>query len=270
MLKFVLFSDSDSPAFTGGCWIGLLDKRGDGQFDWIEPKTVGAFVDGLPTPLFLDWRWNEPNNRTVSEGQVTAGERCTLVIPWQEDTLLLEQGSWNDVACSLKKPFVCQHYGESKQFSLTVSGTASVSGGQLTGAKLVFNSDSIIDDYQASMGAVLEIGAAGSDTTIGQLLTENGVILRINGNVNLVSSLPSGRSFIGEQYIRNISSDFVSSTSGTDSNLLMQSVVTISEGVIVGCSSSETIFNARLENQGIFQIQPNSNVFLLQVENTFS
>lgn len=121
-----------SSARSRGCWIGLRDLYGTGNFAWISPAGIGD--SDADSGMFLDWRRGEPNNHTISEGvESPGGERCAALVPWQEDPLLLEQGSWNDDSCQVQKPFVCQVFGNTARYTISVSKKTTLSAGSLEG-----------------------------------------------------------------------------------------------------------------------------------------
>ena len=53
-----------------------------GNFDWIEYSTTSGkgFDDIRNNALFLDWRRDEPNNHTISEGIPTNGNIYLFII----------------------------------------------------------------------------------------------------------------------------------------------------------------------------------------------
>jgi hypothetical protein len=75
---------SGSVAHSKGCWIGLQDPLGTGNFSWISPVGLGPIAGGKGK--FLDWRREEPNNHSISEGfpagvPVAGGERLAPGAP---------------------------------------------------------------------------------------------------------------------------------------------------------------------------------------------
>jgi hypothetical protein len=129
-----------------GCWIGLQDAAGQGRYSWIQPATVN-------NNAFRDWRRYEWNNHTFSEGQSTNGELCVQMVPWQKDALILEQGSFNDVACKLEKPFVCEMFGTTRRASIVVQGPIHLSGGGIEGCSLEMWGESNIEEFYATDAA---------------------------------------------------------------------------------------------------------------------
>jgi hypothetical protein len=136
---------------------------------------------------FLDWRRDEPNNHSLSAGvsagvPAAGGERCASLVPWQEDPLLQEQGSWNDVSCEAAKPFLCQSYGDTQRYTLTVTGAAALTGGGLEGGILrvgtVTGSADLLD-YEVSRSGRLVVAAKATDCTIGTLLLKDGATLQL-------------------------------------------------------------------------------------------
>jgi len=72
-------------------------------------------------------------NCFCSEGVPTNGELCVELVSWEQDPLIVEQGSWNDDGCEVQKPFICQIFKQTVQFSFTVLGLATLSGGEIQG-----------------------------------------------------------------------------------------------------------------------------------------
>ncbi len=166
----------------------MRDTHGLGLFDWLAPAYVGNSAG-----LFMDWRRGEPNNHTVSEGQPTNGELCVQLVPWQEDPLVLEQGSWNDESCALLKPSICQLYGSTARHTLTV-GTASLSDGALEGGNLVLGAgQSAISKFHISRAASVTITEQAAGSSVGTLTMADGASLVIAGNTTLLSG-----AYVGE------------------------------------------------------------------------
>lgn len=198
---------SGSPANQFGCWIGLHDPQGTGDFDWIEPLTSGS------AKLFVDWRRGEANNHTISAGVLAPlGERCGVLVPWQEDPLIEEQGSWNDISCDLSRAFVCQMYMTTDRFSITVLSHSAFSGGGMEGGILLVghpsvdsesgeeirstDASSIFNEFSLTRSATLHLSVAASNTILGHVALEDGSSLLVDASsVHLVSG-----SFLGESH----------------------------------------------------------------------
>eukprot|EP00981_Chlorochromonas_danica_P009021 scaffold2421_cov171-Ochromonas_danica.AAC.11 len=188
-----------SLAIERGCWIGMKDTSGTGMFDWLVPTAVGG---GSNVTLYLDWRRYEPNNHTVSHDIATmGGERCVATYPGLEDPLRLEQGGWEDDACSYARPFICQAFKETNRYQITISGAFQASGGVFLGGNIVLTSSVksvIINQLTLDKGAYLI--SYPSMTIGGELFLEDGSTLEVRNQLHLSSG-----SFIGEKELTNSS-----------------------------------------------------------------
>jgi hypothetical protein len=147
----------ESPARRGGCWIGLQMSAATQEFEWLTQEFTTQTVSKT---VFRNWRRAEPNNHTFSEGQSTSGELCTILVPWQEDPLIVEEGSWNDVACNLLKPAVCQASFATVRYTLTVSaGTTAIRNGAFEGGYLTLKGQSLIGSFSLFRSATLLLAA---------------------------------------------------------------------------------------------------------------
>ncbi len=137
---FANLSDSSAlqsdVAGSGGCWLGLSDPLGFGQFSWQDARAIGR---AKQKATYYDWAKGEPNNLTVSSGEPNqGGERCVAVMPWTDNPLLQEEGGWNDVGCQLRKAFVCQMFAQNSRHTLNIAqkavfyGSAAIYGGILS------------------------------------------------------------------------------------------------------------------------------------------
>ena len=208
-----------------GCWIGLSDPQGIGQYSWLQPETVR-------NNTFRDWRRYEYNNHTFSEGQPTNGELCVQMVPWQGDALISEQGSFNDIACKLEKPFVCQIFAKTQRYTVTVSGTTTLNGGGIKQGQISMMGTSHITDFYAWRGSNLLIKSsaqAGTDCTIHKLLLEDGSSFGVETNVTIETS---GEAYIGE--FRDLQD--------ADSILQMQAYLFMEAGVTWNRNEFETKF----------------------------
>jgi hypothetical protein len=170
-----------------GCWIGLRDTEGIGQYNWIEPESSGG-------TYFRDWRRYEWNNHTFSEGESTNGELCVQMVPWESDALIFEQGSFNDVACKLEKPYICQIFAYTKRASLYVNGSTMLNGGGISGGELYMLGPSDIELYYGHNAAKLSLEpSAGNYNNITTVYLEAGSSLSINANITT-----SKTAYIGE------------------------------------------------------------------------
>ena len=78
--------DTTREYFTGHVWIGLTDK----VHTWAWTFQKGGYYGGGEAE-FRMWSGNEPNN-------YGGYENCAEI---------LYTGSWNDLPCGIKIPFVC-------------------------------------------------------------------------------------------------------------------------------------------------------------------
>ena len=113
-------------AHDPGCWVGLSDADGDGN--WLWPAEEELTQTGLRS-----WARGEPNNLTTNIG----GEACTLMQPALFDIEAQHEGLWADKRCTSKFPFVCERFGESLPWTLNISGAYMWSGGSLAGGGTV-------------------------------------------------------------------------------------------------------------------------------------
>jgi len=274
---------SNSSALDRGCWIGLTDRRGDGDFDWIQPLAVGSTLSvgttDLGPSMFKDWRRYEPNNQSISEGMPSppdaGGERCASLVPWEEDPLIQEQGSWNDYSCTALKPFICQMFGDTSRYQLQVLQDVHLVGGALEGGILQSGTGSTsVLLFTVSRGGMIVLSpTTSSPISIDQLLLLDGANCTLQAHVQLLSS-----AFIGEPPLAGSSLSGLYTNGSADNP--MESVITMANSSIIvapycikdpsifsWCSNynSSVIFNAKLDGSGMISIQADSNLRLLQV-----
>lgn len=216
-----------SQPFTQGCWIGLQDPLSTGEFRWISPDALElpsttATLGAQAVSWYLDWRRLEPNNQSLSEGVPSparrGGERCAHIVPWQEDPLILEQGSWNDNSCELKKPFVCQIFGDTMRYTLHANTSMMINRGALEGGYLSTGTGvSRIYHLNIARSGSLIVGSDSVDSQIGTVYLDEGSSIVIDATaVQLMSG-----AYIGELmsiFQRNGRStvDLISSTYSDD------------------------------------------------------
>lgn len=175
--------DRGSAAHAEGCWVGLQDPKGTGDWRWLSPLAVGTARRGT----FLDWRRDEPSNHSISEGAPAGrpsagGERCASLVPWQKDPLLLEQGSWNDISCETAKPFLCQVFGNTERYTLTVRGSAALAGGGLEGGVVVLGTAAgavSLSQVHVSRSGRLVVATRASSCLIGDVRLTDGATLQV-------------------------------------------------------------------------------------------
>ncbi len=194
-----MWSKVDSDSVGEGCWIGLRDPKGSGDFRWIIDEQM---ENSNAAKLFLDWRRSEPSNHTVSEGMESlGGERCAATIPWIEDALLEEQGGWNDDSCFATKPFVCQAIVDSIKFKITLFDHLQTDGGALEGGEIEIGKKATkIGFFSLIRGARLMF-PVGGNATIENLEMSDGAKLFNNGYIQLVGGEIGERNVEGAQSV---------------------------------------------------------------------
>ena len=149
------------------------------------------------------------------------------MMPWQNDALIRESGSFNDVACKLKKPFVCQMFGITRRATITVIGNVHLSGGGIEGGNLDLHGESIIEHYYAHKAAAIFVNppiidisstsdASNYANVLSTLYLEEGSSLTLAANVTSTNF-----THVGE----------IADMANTSSALRMQSYLSIEEGV---------------------------------------
>jgi hypothetical protein len=271
---------SGSAAHSRGCWIGLRDPLGSGNFSWISPVGLGTTAGGKGK--FLDWRRDEPNNHSISEGfpagvPVAGGERCANLVPWQEDPLLLEQGAWNDESCMVEKPFLCQVYGDTERFWLTVTGDVLLRAGALEGGVLRASNGggaTGLYDFNVTRSGRLQVSSTATDCVVGTVRLLDGATLRLNSNARMLTD-----TFVGEL----VDPTVVITDNKSPSFLSMQSFFRVSANSTVnfaplctsfaptGCAtvSSSVVISARAFVDGLLNITGSTVVTMLQVGTSF-
>ena len=217
--------DVNSPVKSSGCWIGLADPTGTGNFNWIEPRAVAY-------PAFRDYRRPGLTNQTFSEGLATSGELCVHIVPWQEDPLILEQGSWNDIACDLEKPFICQAFASTTKYTMTLSAGA-----------LFYNTSTI-------QGGIVNIYAYSE---IACLTATKGTIINMFDDCDAYKLYMIDGSSLYVYHAMSIPSDaFIGEPTGTSEGLTPYVYVDASTTVTMNCDTTlcDAIFNAQVNIQG--------------------
>lgn len=254
-----------SAAHSRGCWIGLFDRYGTGNFRWLSALALGNSLtqDGM----FLDWRRDEPNNHTISEGQETpGGERCAALVPWQEDPLLLEQGSWNDDSCQVLKPFVCQIVANTQRYTVHVAEETSLFAGSLEGGIIATGvKDTSIEQFTTFRGGRLYISPGGKSCALGRVILKDGASLSINSNARTTGA----HAHIGELLNGTLADAQVNATGLSPSFQDMQSNVRLAKGatLTLGLSSAQSnvTINARAFVDGTLAVTAATDVYLLLV-----
>jgi hypothetical protein len=170
----------------------MRDSNGLGYFDWVEPIGIGkASINSR----FHDWRRFELNNMTVSYGDTNqGGERCVAIAPWQDDPLLLEQGGWLDLACSLRKPFICQSFATTVRYTLKVAGNVVIGQAAIVGGIVDFNGAANISNLEVSRSAILIASNPSATVRVSTMTLVDGSTF-LDQSITKLNEL----SFIGEQ-----------------------------------------------------------------------
>lgn len=263
-------------------------------FDWINPRTVNRITGTSPArnvtggfdeppvmeptaALFMDWRRGQPDNHTISEGVAyrDGGERCVQLIPWQEDPLIEEQGSWNDASCELKKPFICQLARLTSRNVLRVTHQASISGGVVEGGVLQLEGmrDNVVSSLTAIRSASVVIAPSARNTVLGDVSLQDGSVLVIRSSLTIRRG-----SFLGESASpANASLAVTGSIAAAATAYPMQSVVSVPDSSVelrveedmssgeAGSTSADTVVNARVEIVGSISVGPDTRLHFLQV-----
>lgn len=184
-----------------GCWIGMRDEYGTGDYDWIQPLAATPTTGGL----FLDWRRRQLDNQTVSNGTINSqspvggGERCVHLNPWTTDPLLTEQGGWNDDGCNNLRPFICQSFGTTTRYQVTITNDTLFTFGTFIGGVLTIThtSNTQISTLTLQKSAKLIITKNSTFATqkveISRVNMYDGVSMIFDTDVMLV-----GEGFIGD------------------------------------------------------------------------
>lgn len=198
MFHMVSLRCRGSAAFNGGCWMGLQDAFGTGYYNWRDPN---AMLD----ISFRDWRrGSDRSDRQELEDPgpfINNGDNCVHLVPWQEDPVISEQGSFEEVSCSTQKAFVCQRLVTSSRYTVTVLGTSifTASGG-IRGGRLVLKGYFEFDSFFAENAATITAAShSGPPVVIRTLVLRDGSNVELNTNV-----LITDNAFIGERVTAGI------------------------------------------------------------------
>lgn len=168
-----------------------------GQFDWLDRTAVGASYTSADSSLFVDWRRNEPNNMTVSNGTATpGGERCVQLVPWQQDPLIIEQGAWNDDACQNERSFICQAFSPTTRYSLTISNATYIVAGTLIGGEIFSKGPTIIENLSILRSAAIHFEAQNHISRVRYLILMDSSKVYVEAPVAIF-----GSGFIGEMSV---------------------------------------------------------------------
>lgn len=265
-LVFLTHCCRGSAPHAKGCWLGLRDPQGSGDWRWISRLAVGVPSQGT----FLDWRRDEPNNHSISEGvpagtPTAPGERCAALVPWQEDPLLQEQGSWNDVSCDVAKPFLCQVFASTERYTLTVTGGAVFeSSAMLEGGIVRVGTQSgvaLLRHVAVSRSGRLVVDTKATDCVLGTVFLDDGATLEVLSatarTLSLAQVIATPHSM--QPFLRIGNSTTLTSAPDPTCTAAQQSLL------LCSASQAEVTIDARAFVSGRLVLSGNTRVTLLQV-----
>ncbi|CAM9787351.1 unnamed protein product, partial [Hapterophycus canaliculatus] len=145
------------------CWIGMTrgyrgrsGAEAGNDLEWAElGRAVGE-------SRYRSWATREPSEFESDEAQ-----HCVAIQDSKKQAQDQGEARWYDDECESEKPFVCQAFGVSTPFFLTVSTELRIAGGYLVGAGTVISSTLAQvsgDEGEIGIlnGATLQNSAAGS------------------------------------------------------------------------------------------------------------
>ncbi|CAN0486179.1 unnamed protein product, partial [Ectocarpus sp. 12 AP-2014] len=100
------------------------------DLEWAELENVAG------ESRYRSWATREPSDFENDE----AGEHCVAMQGSRKRAADQGEARWYDDECEAKKPFVCQAFGISTPFSLSVSTELEMAGGYIVGAGTVTSS----------------------------------------------------------------------------------------------------------------------------------
>jgi len=195
VVKSICRGQSGSSAFTEGCWIGLQDAFGTGYYNWRDPASMLDLS-------FRDWRRGSDRadrNALDEPGAfIDNGDNCVHIVPWQEDPLILEQGSFEEVSCfEESKAYVCQMLVTPRRYSLRLRNKSYLNGGGLRGGHLVVKNSFDVSEFFVEETA--HITVSGESSTIKHLVLCDGSELDLHTNINITEE-----TFIGETSLHGL------------------------------------------------------------------
>lgn len=174
--------------------MGLQDAFGTGYYNWRDPS---AMLD----ISFRNWRRrSDRSDRQELDDPgtfINNGDNCVHLVPWLEDPVIAEQGSFEEISCFTEKAFVCQRLATTSRYTMTslldssFKGDAGIRGGFLV-LKGLATMTSFFAEYSATVTA--QSSTIGQDMIIGDLILRDGSELILNTNVLIMNE-----SFIGER-----------------------------------------------------------------------
>jgi hypothetical protein len=240
-----------------GCWIGLTDKLGNGAFNWIDPKAVGP---SFQTSIYYDWQKDQPDNSTISNGQVNiGGEKCVAIMPWVDNPLLQEQGGWNDEGCGLKKSFICQRFTRNVGFTLDILNNVLISGHSLiTGGAVTFHGITNITSLNVTASRVVFL----NETRVSHSLRlSNNARMDVSRDVYLLASTTVGESTDkGAVPVISVLKSTSKMIIGGCSWSFQSPHVTACATASGSSSNGAIVINAQMNSQGIISVLPKTSV----------
>ena len=96
------FADADTCSGSQGCWIGLREPAGNGEYSWTD----GSHLD------YTNWFPNEPNGAGGNENEVELRMGCDgyacFTGRWNDNRGSYATGDNNDQTTAVEQPFLCQ------------------------------------------------------------------------------------------------------------------------------------------------------------------
>lgn len=148
---------------------------------------------------FRNWRrGSDRSDRQELEDPgtfINNGDNCVHLVPWLEDPVIAEQGSFEEVSCFTEKAFVCQRLVSSSRYTITAEATSIFTGsGGVRGGYLVLNGYAEFDSFYAENSATITAQSLDRQTVvIRELVLRDGADLVLSTNVMVMDE-----AFIGE------------------------------------------------------------------------
>ena len=201
--------------------MGLQDAFGTGYYNWRDPS---AMLD----TSFRNWRRrSDRSDRQELEDPgtfINNGDNCVHLVPWVEDPMIAEQGSFEEVSCFTEKAFVCQRLISSSKYTMTsLSDSKFMGNAGIRGGFLILEGIATFDSFFAENSATITAQSSmpGPNVFIRNLILRDGSNLILNTDV-----LITDEAFIGEQ-----------TTAG------MQPTVTLNAGVTMTATNCPDCIN---------------------------
>lgn len=108
--------------------------------DGLEPSSVTCMCSRILQTLEATVRRLVKRSMYSRRFDGQGGENCVAVKGSRKLAKEQTEARWYDTECDMKKPFVCQAFGVSTPFSLTVSTELTIAAGYVTGAGSLISS----------------------------------------------------------------------------------------------------------------------------------